>query len=344
MNYYCGIDLGCKETAMCVIDNNRKVIRELNVRTEEKELAKALKGLKSVSCLVEAAPLAEWLAKHIEKLGYKVDLVSAKKAKHAMASQKKKTDRRDARALAELCRSGWYEPVHRKSAAARNMRSYLTARKQLVESSAAIAASIRGILRAHGIRLGGVGSDEPKFAPSVKAAVAPLDQQVRDGILELLRAFELLHAQQRAMYRRLQKETLLEGPAKLIRTMHGVGAATAAAFVATVDDPHRFADGEKLASYLGLVPSIYQSGGTEYRGRITKTGDKLLRWLLVESANIVLKRSKKESRLREWGLRLAEAKGFGKARVAVARRLCVIILAMWKKGEEFDPDCSKAAA
>lgn len=344
MKYYCGIDLGCKETAMCVIDNNRKVIRETKIPTEESHIAEVLKGLKGVACLVETAPLAEWLAKQVEAAGHKVDLVCAKKAKQAMAGQKKKTDRRDARALAELCRSGWYEPVHRKSDAARNMRSFMTGRKQLVESSGAIASCLRGILRAHGIRLNGVGSDEPGFAQAVRAATVGLDEQVKDCVLELLKAFKHLHDQQRKMYRRLEKETRVEGPAKLLKTAHGVGAATAAAFVATIDDPHRFTDGEKLASYLGLVPSIYQSGGTEYRGRITKTGDKLLRWLLVEAANSLLKRTKKESGLREWGLRLAESKGCGKARVAVARRLCGILLKMWKDHEPFNADCVKAAA
>lgn len=271
MNYYCGIDLGCKDTAMCVIDQNRKVIREIRIPTDKTSIKNALKGLKGVSCLVETSPLAEWLAKVVESGGHKVNLVCAKKAKRVMASYKK-TDQRDALALAELCRSGWYEPVHRKSGAARNMRSFMIARKQLVESSCAIAASIRGILRAHGIRIGVVGSDEPSFAKTIKAVAATLDKQVEDAILELLKAFEQLHDQQRKMYRRLDKETRAEGPAKLLRTAPGVGAATAAAFVATIDNPHRFADGEKLASYLGLVPSIYQSGGTEYRGRITKQG------------------------------------------------------------------------
>lgn len=344
MKYYCGIDLGCKETAMCVIDSDRKVVREVKVRTEEGPITAVLTGLQDVICLVETAPLAEWLAKQVEAVGHKVHLVCAKKAKKAMASQKKKTDKRDARALAELCRSDWYEPVHRKSDSARNMRSFLTARKQLVESSTAIASSLRGILRAHGIRLSGVGSDEPGFSKAVKTAAKGLDRQVEGCILQMLEAFEDLHDRQRKMYRQLEKETRLEGPAKLLKTAHGVGAATATAFVATIDNPHRFADGEKLASYLGIVPSIYQSGDTEYRGRITKTGDKLLRWLLVEAANSLLLRCKKESRLQEWGLKLAETKGNGKARVAVARRLCGILLKMWKDNEPFEPDYAKAAA
>ena len=343
MDYYCGIDLGCKETALCVIDQNRKVVREVRLATCPEELAKALKGLKGVRCLIETAPLAEWCAKTLEVLGHNVSLVCARKAKQAMTSQKKKTDRRDAHALAELCRSGWYEPVHRKSEAARNMRSYLTARKQLVESGNAIASSMRGILRAHGIKLA-CATDEADFSQRVKAAAAKLDKQVQSAILEMLRAFELLHSQQRRMYRDLDKATKLEGPAKLLKTAHGVGAATAAAYVATIDDPQRFSDGEKVAAYLGLVPSVYQSGETEYRGRITKNGDKLLRWLLVEAANIILTRSKKDSELRRWGLRLAETKGYGKARVAVARRLCGILLRMWKDGEAYRSEQLKVAA
>ena len=344
MTYYCGIDLGNKHTSICVIDKRRQIKMEVETVTNSKEIACVLKKYRQLECVVEAAPLAEWLAKEVEKLGHKIEVVCPRQAKVALASQgKKKTDRRDARALAELCRSGWYTEVHRKSAEAREMRSYMTARKQLVECSTALASSVRGILRAHGIRLDG-SSDEVSFSGKVREAAKGLPEKVQGALAELMQAFDLLHTQQRYMYRMLQKNAKEDPVIARLTTIPGVGPATAAAYVATIDDPHRFADGEKVASYLGLVPSVYESGETSYRGRITKSGDKLLRWLMVEAAHILLSRSEYPCELRSWGLKLQEAKGVGKARVAVARRLCGVMLKLWKDGSVFHAESLKEAA
>jgi transposase len=189
MGKYSGIDLGNKRTTVCVIDNRRQVMREVEVKTEALEIAKALKGFKKLQCLVEACPLAEWLCTEVERLGHTITVVCPRKAKVALESRgaRKKTDRRDAHGLAELSRSGWYEAVHRKSAQARASRSYLVARRQLVESSTALASSIRGILRAHGIRLAERG-DGASFGERVVVAAEKLPAVVRSAIEELLRA------------------------------------------------------------------------------------------------------------------------------------------------------------
>lgn len=335
MGYYCGIDLGNKYSMISIIKNNRQVVKEEQIATDEIAIKKALCGYHELTCIVEASPLAEWICGIVEKLGHKIVIVCPRKAKVALASQsKKKTDKRDARALAELCRSGWYDAVHRKSNEAREMRSFMTARKQLVECSTSIASSIRGILRAHGVKLEG-GTDEVGFCEKVNKAAKNLPNLAKRGIEELLIAFELLHKQQRDLYRVLNKNTKDNEVTKRLQTIPGVGPATAAAFVATIDDPNRFPDAEKVAAYIGLTPSIYQSGETEYRGRITKTGDKLLRWLLVEAAHVLLSRSGTPCDLKSWGLKLQEKKGTGKAKVAVARRLCGIMWKMCKDGTEF---------
>jgi transposase len=245
--------------------------------------------------------------------------------------------------LSELCRSGWYEAVHRKSGKARELRSFMTARKQLVESSTAMASSIRGILRAHGIKLE-AGSADKSFSLQVQHAMESLPDCVRGALMELLQAFELLHAQQRRMYKQLSAIAKEDEVSKRLMTIPGVGCATAAAFVATIDDPERFPDGEAVASYLGLTPSVYQSGETEYRGRITKQGDKLLRWLLVEAAHVLLTRSNTPCALKDWGLRLQKEKGTGKARVAVARKLAALMFTLWKSGEDFHAEPLEIAA
>lgn len=219
----------------------------------------------------------------------------------------------------------------------------MTARKQLVECSGSLGSSIRGILRANGVRLT-CGTNEASFSSNVQEAMKELPKLVQEGIKELLKAFELLHAQQRDLYRKLNKHTKGKKITKQLQTIPGVGPATAAAFVATIDDPNRFPDAEKVAAYIGLTPSVYQSGETEIRGRITKAGDKLLRWLLVEAAHILLSRSGTPCEIRAWGLRLQETKGTGKARVAVARRLSGIMWKMWKDGTCFYAEPLRAAA
>lgn len=345
MSYYCGIDLGNKRSRICVIDGARKVRKEVEVKTEGGAICKELEGYGKLECIVEASPLAEWLCKEVECAGHKIEIVCARKAKVALESQggKKKTDRRDAHGLAELCRSGWFEGVHRKSEEARAQRSVMTARKQLVEASVAIASSIRGILRAHGVRLL-ERSDGESFVAKASEAAAGLPREVRLALKELIESFELLQVKQRTMYSRLQKKLKNHPVAERLMTIPGVGAATAAAFIATIDEPNRFPDGEKVASYVGLVPSVYQSGDTEYRGRITKSGDKLLRWLLVEAAHVLLTRSHTPCQLRRWGLELKEKKGAGKARVAVARRLCMLMWKLWTEGGVFHAESLQQAA
>lgn len=342
MGYYCGIDLGSKSTEICVIQGNRQVVTEMEVATSRAGIGKALKRYRKVTCIVEASPLAEWVCLEVEKLGHKITIVCPRKAKAALSGHsRKKTDKRDARALAELCRSGWYEAVHRKSDEAREMRSFMTARKQLVECSTALASSIRGILRAHGVKLD-KETEQEGFAEKVQRAMKKLSRLAQRGIVELLKAYTQLYEQQRKLYKELNKEAKSDDVTQLLMTIPAVGPATAAAFVATIDDPSRFEDGSKVAAYLGLTPSVYQSGETEYRGRITKTGDKMLRWLLVEAAHILLTRSSSRCDLKRWGLRIEQHKGVGKARVAVARRLACIMWKMWKDHQTFNPEAMAA--
>jgi transposase len=190
MVYYCGIDLGNKETTIAIRNRQKQVIKELAIETTEQGIASVFTKYKKMICIVEAAPMAEWICREVEKYGHEITIVCARKAKVVLSARnlKKKTDKRDARALAELCQSGWYESVHRKSEEARDMRSFLTARKQLVECSLALSSSIRGIFRAHGIRLKGE-SDSPNFADKVRSAMEKLPDCAKQGVGELLKAF-----------------------------------------------------------------------------------------------------------------------------------------------------------
>lgn len=277
MKHYCRLDLSTKSTSICVLNSDGEKVLEKEVVTDEREIVNALNGFKELMCVVESAPYAEWMCSVVEEAGHKIEIIDARHAQ-ALMKQGKKTDRIDAEVLSQICRTGWYTKVHRKSGKARNFRSYLTARKQLVESQNSIGASIRGILRAHGIRVA-IGGD---FENNVKSVLMKVDPIVREAIRTMLVSWKDLYMRQRAMYRKLKKLSRKTEEVKLLMTIPGVGPATATAFVATIDDPKRFSSAEKVASYIGLVPKVYQSGETEYHGRITKHGDTLLTCIIHE--------------------------------------------------------------
>lgn len=339
MKYYCGLDVSNKSIAICVVNEEGAIERECMSGTTAEGLRGALRGYKGLRCVVEASPLAETICTWVEGAGQVIDILDVRQAK-AVTASKKKTDRLDARKLAQLCRTGWYTSVHRKSGEARNLRSYLTARMQVVKSATAMLSTIRGLLRAHGIIVPAGGGG--KFERNVRRILKDTDQMLRDAIEPLLGAWSMLHDEEKRMYHVLSRKVPRENPEiKRLMTVPGVGPATAAAFVATIDDPRRFPSAEQVASYIGLVPSVYQSGDVEIKGRITKQGDNLLRWLLVEASTTLLTRSQKQCALKTWGLKLQETKGFGKARIAVARKLACLLYHLWSTKQTFDV---KAAA
>ena len=156
------------------------------------------------------------------------------------------------------------------------------------------------------------------------------------AIRPLCKAWKVARAEAASLLKRLKKAAVGDALCSRLMTAPGVGPLTAQAFVATIDDPSRFESGEQVASYIGLAPSVRQSGETEYRGRITKGGDSLLRWLLVEAAHVLLTRTKGWCRLKAWGVRLSAKRGYGKARVAVARKLAMLLHHLWLTGGQFE--------
>jgi transposase len=330
---YCGIDLASKASAICLVNETGTILREDEIPSDEDGFRTRLAQEAWLRCVVEASPLAEWAVQTLEGLGHEAVIIDARRAK-AIVCTKKKTDRVNARDLANMARTGWYTEVYRKSAKARELRTWLTARAGLVETSSALNARIRGLLRAHGIRVGRVAEKDFEFkirdliqnrAPGLAGALTPLLalwRQAIDGAVALGKQIAAL-TKEDAVCRRLM-------------TVPGVGPLTAAAYVATIDDATRFARSDQVAAYLGLVPSVYQSGEVNYRGRITKEGDGLLRWLLVEAAHSFLHFTQRDCALKRWGKRLVEQKGIGKARVAVARKFATILHRLWVTGESFD--------
>jgi transposase len=266
-------------------------------------------------------------------LGLPVVCIESRQAYQALKTlATHKTDRNDARGLAHLARSGFFKPIHVKSLPAHAVRALIIARKKLIGQRVMLENQIRGLAVVFGIRLPRALS--PAF----------IDQALRasEGINGLSAAMEGLIAARTAVLSAvaaidadMKKMARLSGACRRLMTIPGVGQLTALAFTAAVDDPGRFRRSRDLGAYLGLVPRRFQSGEVDYTGSISKCGDRRMRTLLYEAANVMLTRYKGPLKLKDWALALARRSTMRKARIALARRLAVIMHAMLRHGTEF---------
>jgi transposase len=323
---YCGIDLASRTSALCVIDANDRVLREASVATDEVAFRGVLQNYSDCLCVVEAAPLAESIKRMVESIGHRCVIVDTRSA-HGLFAAHKKTDRNDARTLAKMARTGWYKEVCAKTVEQRLLRTRLTARHALVRTQVQLQNTVLGLLKAQGLRLR--AANNQKFAQVIREKVSELpDGRLLLSVFEpLLVIWEQVGQEISVLDKRLHAQAKSQPETRLLMTVPGVGALTALAFVATIGDPERFKRSEQIGDYVGLAPGVYQSGDVDRRGRITKAGDAMLRSLLVNAATVVLYKYRKDWSLKAWALRLKERKGAGKARVALARKLAILL---WK--------------
>jgi transposase len=243
-----------------------------------------------------------------------------------------KTDPHDAAGLAQLARTGFYKEVHVKSLAAHGVRSVITARGHLVEARVRLDNTIRGLCATFGIRLG-IGQGERFLARMRAVADIP---GVGEAVASLLGVRERLVEQIAQLDRQLKAISLASPACQVLMSIPGVGVQTSAAFAAAVDDASRFRRSRTAGAYFGLVPRRHQSGELDWTGRITKQGDGTVRKLLYEAANSILTRTRQTFALKSWALKIAKRRGLRKARVALARRLAVIMHAMLRDGTLFE--------
>ena len=328
---YAGIDVANRASALCVIDDQGRVLHERMVATERGALVDALSGLDRLRVVIESSPLAEWLAAVLEQAGHEPVIVDARTAKQLLSATKK-TDRRDAATLAGMARTGWYTAVHRKSASARLQRSRLQARQGVVRLHRQTRAQVRGLLRAHGIKVGKVS--QGAFSDRVRELIAEHEPGLARWLEPLLETHDYAVHEDRRLERLLREQARATPVMRQMQSVPGVGALVSQAYVATIDEPRRFSNGDQLADYLGLAPGVYQSGEVARHGRISGRGDQLLRWHLVEAGHALLTWGP-DCALRRWGQRLAERKGAAKAKVALARKIAILLRRLWLSGEHF---------
>jgi transposase len=342
MDHYAGIDVSLEMSSVCVVDATGRIVREAKVASEPEVLIAWLNGLNLPLARVglEAGPLSQWLYAAMREAHLPVELLETRHVRDAFKAMPVKTDRKDARGIAQLLRLGWFRPVHCKSLSAQETRALLTARKLLQGKYLDVEMSLRGVLRGFGLKVG--RTTARSFAARIRELVE--GQATLSIVAEaLLAARETLGAQLRGLEKRLRHQAREDERARLLMSVPGVGIVVALTFAAAVDEPSQFRSSKTVGAHFGLTPKRYQSGETDVTGRISKIGDAGVRTALYEAANIILTRPVKGSSLKSWAARIAKRAGMRKAKVALARKLAVVMHRMLVGGTPFTAECPAAA-
>ncbi|MBP1806975.1 IS110 family transposase [Rubellimicrobium aerolatum] len=335
MRFYAGLDVSLVETSVCVVNEDGVIVREGKVPSEPEALARWLGELGQPLTRVglETGALAGWLAGEMSELGVpNVVCMDARHARAAMVAMTHKTDRNDARGLAQMLRTGWFRAVHVKTRSTMELRTLLTSRKTLVLKIGDLENQIRGSLCLFGIKLG--TAKRRTFGERVRELTAGMPRVT--AIMGLLLQAHAAMLQALDRLSRMLLEVARESEVcRRLMTVPGVGAVVALTYMAAIEDPARFAKSRSVGAILGLVPRKHQSGEVDRNGRITKTGDTEARSALFEAAHVMLHRVTKWSALKAWATRVAQRQGTKRATVALARKMAVILHRMWVDGTPF---------
>jgi transposase len=334
MTYFAGLDVSVKETSVCIVDDAGKIVREARVASEPEALLQVLTNtiyrFKRVG--LEAGPLSQWLYSVLAEAGLPVICVETRHMRAMLKAQINKTDRNDARGIAQMMRVGLYRPVHVKTLRSQKLRMLLTHRKLLQSKAIAIENDLRATLRNFGLKVGMVGT--VKFEARIKELVENLPD-LAELVEPLLIVRQVVREQLGILHRRLLAIVRDDDVCRRLMTIPGVGPVVALTYRVTVDVPARFRSSKAVGAVFGLTPSKYQSGQNERTGGISRCGDEMMRMMLYEAAQSMLVRSAKWSWLKAWAMKIARHRGMKKAIVALARRLAVIMHRMWVDGTEF---------
>lgn len=335
MKYFVGLDVALRSLAVCIIDADGKIVRERALACEVEEIVDCLHdfGHPVERVGFEAGTMSQHLFHRLEAKGFDVVCMEARQVAAALSAMRNKTDKNDARGIAQVVRSGWYSPVHMKSRESHYARALLVSRKTVLRKCIDLENEIRGLLKAFGIRLPATLGHH-RF-DSVVRPIIEADQGLTNALLPMLEARSVLLDTFHELDSRVKHQARKDPVCELLMTTPGVGAITALNFKAAIDDPTRFTSSRLVGAHFGLTPRRFQSGEMDNQGRISRAGDAEVRAALYSAANSLLTRTKASSSLKSWGLRLIKTKGRRRATVAVARKLAVILHRMWVDGEEF---------
>lgn len=332
---YVGLDVSKNETAICVRDEIGRVVLATKVTTDPGAIMQAFKTVDGgiARIVMETGRASNWLYAGLLAQELPVVCVDARQAHAVLSQMHNKTDANDAAMLAELARTGFYRAIAVKSMASQKMRALLRAREVAMKARMNVENTIRGLLASFGIQ---IAKEKKTFAMRVLAAIEN-DNTVSDIVRPLVHLRADILRGLAALDRQLRAHVRNDATCRRLMTTPGIGAISAFAFVATVDDPTRFRRSRSVGAYIGLTARRHQSGALDMSGRISRRGDTLLRTVLYEAANSLLTRARagKGAQLKEWARALKARIGHKKAVVALARKLAVLLHRLWVDGTEF---------
>ena len=327
-----------------MVDSDGVIVAERKVASEPREIAEALLALGLVFERVglEAGPLSPWLHDGLHSEGLPAICIETRQMKVALRAMRNKTDRNDARGIAQVMRTGWFRFVHVKSPESQELRLLLNHRKTLQRKTLDLENEVRGTLKAFGLKVGKVSRG--RFAARVRELVADRPR-LRAAMESMLKARGALMTEFDRLHRMVLEAVRGDLLCGRLMTVPGVGPITALAFKTGVDVPERFAKSKTVGAHFWLTSRKFNSGEIDHNGRISKCGDAMVRTLLYEAANAMLIRCARYSALKAWAMRIAKTRGLKRAKVALARKLAVIMHRMWLDGSEFRwSDKASAAA
>jgi transposase len=342
--YYVGLDVASRKTQVCILDDKGKLFLEKELKTHPAAIADYLRkhcasGIEQVA--LETGGMSSWIYHGLRKSRIPVVVLDALTVHRYLSVKRNKTDINDARGIAELIRKGldWLNVVHVKSAMCHEIRSLLVIRNQLVRQRVQSEMMVRSVLRLYGGIIAVKGNSQSAFREeAVRQMIAVQDADNIDLRPRLLPVIDLCHELERkaaAIEDELIRLAQADPVCRKFMDIPGVGAIVALSFYTAIEDPKRFKRIEDVGAYFGLTPRTYQSGETETSGGISHMGNRLTRTHLVQAANVILTHTQSWSSLKSWGVKLAKKVGYNKAKVAVARKLAIVMLSMWRDNTPF---------
>jgi len=335
MKHYIGLDIAMKRTFICVLDEQGKIVHEGSEKTDPQLLADYFSkiGLQEIVVGFESGSLSHYLVTGFRVRAIDAICMDARLLSPILAIKINKTDKNDARGIADALRSNMYTRVHCKPQESVEKAILLTSRRALINQQTQLKNTVRGLLKSYGIRLGSVGAKF--FSSTVMKHLENHEEIVRFSIRALLSAFDHLVKEIEKVDQKMLKIVNEDKEVQQLMSIPGVGPVTALTYKIEIFDPTRFKDSKSVGAYLGMTPKEYSSGDVRRQGKISKCGSNELRSLLVEAGVVILTRSKKWSKLKAWGLKIMRKKGLKKAALAVGRKLAVIMHRMMIENKEF---------
>lgn len=335
MKHYIGLDVSMKQTSICIVDEGGKIIFENDVDTEPNAIYAAIAetGLDIKLVGLESGSLSHWLVDNLTKLGLPTICVCSRKMAAILSITINKTDKNDARGIASAMRGGHYRQVHHKSKYAVELSTLMGARRCLVSQRTCVMNTIRGLFKSYGIIIGIANAE--RFAPKVLMLLEKLTQEAQIGLRALLAVFKAVNEQVVKLDKLAEKRALEDPDVRRLITMPGVGPITALTYKMEIDDPHRFKKSRSVGAYVGATPVQYSSGETHRQGKISKCGSSELRYLLCEAATSAMLRTKSWNKDKAWAFKIMKKHGFGKARMALARKMAVKMHRMWVDEKDY---------